>query len=110
MNHNTIARQLVLGEKLQTLRSTLERRYKTLLNSGSLRIVRHFPAPCLTTPAFRADSSSDVHFCLGAPIRPPKKMMYLYNICIRSSILITKLDCSYSLQVFGNNYLWKLII
>ncbi|KAJ0884178.1 hypothetical protein HanPSC8_Chr10g0430451 [Helianthus annuus] len=106
MNHNTIARQLVLGEKLQTLRSTLERRYKTLLNSGSLRIVRHFPAPCLTTPAFRADSSSDVHFCLGAPIRPPKKMIYL-NITrtesdCRLTDAITKLG-GFTRFAFGRN-------
>ncbi|GER42134.1 ZIP metal ion transporter family, partial [Striga asiatica] len=48
--------------------STLDRRYKTPLNCGSLSIVRHLPGPCLRTPAFRAASSSGVHFCLGAPI------------------------------------------
>lgn len=51
-----------------TLRSTFERMRKIALNSGSVSMVRHFPAPCLTTPAFNAASSSAVHFCLGAPI------------------------------------------
>lgn len=58
---------------LFTLRSTFERRYRILLNSGSLSIVRHFPAPCLTTPAFRAPSSWLVHFCFGAPIKSSRK-------------------------------------
>ncbi|KAK2410558.1 telomere repeat-binding factor [Trifolium repens] len=54
--------------KRLTLRSTLDRVRKMELNSGSVSIVRHFPDPCLTTPAFSAASSSAVHFCLGAPM------------------------------------------
>ncbi|WVZ11868.1 hypothetical protein V8G54_016398 [Vigna mungo] len=46
------------------------------LKSGSVSIVRHFPAPCLTTPAFNAASSSAVHFCLGAPIKISLKPFY----------------------------------
>lgn len=40
------------------------------VNSGSERMVRHLPVPCLRTPALRAVSSCDVHFCFGAPILP----------------------------------------
>uniref|UniRef100_A0A0A9F8E2 Uncharacterized protein n=1 Tax=Arundo donax TaxID=35708 RepID=A0A0A9F8E2_ARUDO len=39
-----------------------------MLNSGSRRMVRHLPGPCLATPALSAASSSGVHRCFGAPI------------------------------------------
>lgn len=56
-----------------TFRSTFDLKHNILLNSGSFKIVRHFPAPCFRTPALRADSSSAVHFCLGAPINKRTK-------------------------------------
>lgn len=46
----------------------LERLTRKGPNSGSLRMFFHFPMPCLSTPALRAPSSSDVHFCFGFPI------------------------------------------
>lgn len=51
-----------------TLRSMFEREERTGLNSGSFWMVRHLPGPCLSTPRRSASSSSEVHFCFGAPI------------------------------------------
>jgi hypothetical protein len=56
------------GDPSVTLRSTLERRRRSTLKSGSLRMVRHLPGPCLATPALSAASSSGVQRCFGAPI------------------------------------------
>jgi hypothetical protein len=45
--------------------------------------VRHFPDPCLTTPAFSAASSSAVHFCLGAPMEgKPGPFLWQFNVCL----------------------------
>lgn len=59
------------------------------LNSGSVSIVRHFPAPCFRTPALSAASSSAVHFCLGAPIHlPNQNLPWLNKQIILTQILL----------------------
>lgn len=62
-----------------SFKSTLEREARQSPNPGSLRMVCHLPAPYFSTPARRAPSSSDVHFCLGAPMADNGYLcMYLY--------------------------------
>ena len=55
-------------ERINTLRSMLEREVRKGAKSGSLRMFFHFPGPCFATPASSASSSSDVHFCFWFPI------------------------------------------
>lgn len=70
------------------LRSMLERLVRKGANSGSLRIFFHFPVPCFLTPALRALSSSDVHFCFWFPITAIKKLKFLYLLtCIHNFVL-----------------------
>lgn len=86
------------GFKTNTLRSTFERKCKIELNSGSVSIVRHLPAPCLITPALSAASSSAVHFCFGAPInRSPEPFWKTVKV----STSYAKIDNqnSYSIQL-----------
>ncbi|RWW31796.1 hypothetical protein GW17_00003557 [Ensete ventricosum] len=70
-----------------TLRSMFERVARQRLNSGSFWMVRHLPAPCLSTPARSASSSSAVHFCFGAPIElpsPPRQITLRPNLAHNS--------------------------
>jgi hypothetical protein len=68
-----------------TLRSMLERDERTGLNSGSFWMVRHLPAPCLSTPRRSASSSSDVHFCFGAPIARAAPRLSPVVSCVQTS-------------------------
>ena len=68
-----------------TLRLMLERDERTGLNSGSFWMVRHLPAPCLSTPRRSASSSSDVHFCFGAPIARAAPCLSPVVSCVQTS-------------------------
>ena len=85
----------------ETLRSMLEREERKGLNSGSLWMSFHLPVPCLATPARRASSSSDVHFCFGFPI---SLCLFLVPLARFQSLQIVKYTVSSVLPLISASF------